>query len=153
MVIKFSGHYLYNLDSKGRISIPSKLREVLSERYTPDKLIITTDLDKCLVAYPLERWIEIEEWIESQHTMKREDKVIFMRRFISPATECELDSQGRILIPQALREYAGLNKEVYIIGLTYKIEIWDRGKWEKLSSNTEELGKSTGILTELGIPI
>ncbi|MEW6410517.1 MAG: division/cell wall cluster transcriptional repressor MraZ [Nitrospirota bacterium] len=151
MVIKFSGHYLYNLDSKGRVSIPSKLREVISERYTPDRLIITTDFDKCLVAYPLEKWAEIEEKIESLPTMKREVKV-FMRHFISAATECELDSQGRILIPPALREYAGLNKEVYIIGLTFKIEIWDRGEWEKLSSR-EELEKSEGILADLGVPI
>ncbi len=123
------GRFLHTIDSKGRLSIPMKFREVLTDRYE-EKLIITTDLDPCLVAYPLEEWRLIEEKAKNLPMMQKEVKD-FMRFFYSGAVVCGLDRQGRVLLPPSLREYAKLNRDVTLIGMYNKIEIWDTKKWKE----------------------
>ncbi len=141
----FRGSFEHSVDSKGRVSVPSKFRDILSERYD-GRLVLTMDLDRCLTVYPLEEWERLEEKIKSLPTMQKEVKD-FMRFFFSSATECELDKQGRILIPPALRERAGINKSVTLVGIINKIEIWDNGVWKaRKSENGDKIGEALASL-------
>lgn len=124
----FQGRFIHNIDTKGRISIPAKFREIITERYD-NRLILTNDIEKCIVAYPPEEW---EMYIEKVKALPMKKEVrIYQRHVFSAAMEGELDRQGRILIPPALRDYAGLNKEVCLVGQLNRIEIWDKKEWEK----------------------
>ena len=121
----FYGEYQHSLDAKGRMIVPSKFREGLGEKF-----ILTKGLDECLFAYSLEEWSNLEQKLK---TLPFTDKDVraFVRFFFAGATECELDKQGRILIPQNLRDYAKLEKELYIIGVSTRVEIWEKNKWEE----------------------
>jgi MraZ protein len=104
------------------------------------------DFDKCLTVYPLEEWEKLEEKIKSLPMMKQEVKD-FMRFFFSSATECELDKQGRILIPPVHRERAAISKSVLLVGIMNKIEIWDAGAWEaRNSQNGDKIGEALAAL-------
>ena len=127
----FMGEYEHQLDAKGRMIIPSKFRYDLNERF-----IITRGLDKCLFGYTLEEWQQIEE--NENLTYDKKDARKFMRMFFSGAIEVELDKQGRINIPQNLRKYANLTKECTVIGVSNRIEIWDRGTWNEFYEESEE---------------
>lgn len=128
----FSGKYYYTVDPKGRVIIPSPFREIISTNYST-KLYITNDLfDKCLHIYPQEEWIKLEEKVRPLPKTQEEVK-FFMRRVIASAQEIELDKQGRILIPAAQREDAGLNADIVIVGQIDKIELWDRKEWDAVS--------------------
>lgn len=144
----FIGRFRHNIDSKGRVSIPVKFRELLQGRFE-EHLIITSDFDGCLVAYPKDEWQTIAEKAKGLPMMQKEVKD-FMRFFYSGAVECMLDKQGRILVPPELREYAGLNKEVILIGMFNKIEIWDIAKWREMeqaaSSNFAKISESMASL-------
>lgn len=109
--------------------MPSKFREGLGERF-----IITKGLDDCLFAYSLNEWTNLEAKLR---TLPFTDKDVraFIRFFFAGATECEVDKQGRILIPQNLREHAGFLKDIYVIGVSTRVEIWDKSKWENYSSD------------------
>lgn len=132
------------------MSIPVKFREVLTERYE-ERLIVTTDSDDCLVAYPPEEWRLFEEKLRKLSTMKKEVKD-FMRVFYSNAEECPLDKQGRILIPPALRAHARCNKEVVLIGGSNKIEIWDIKVWkQKEIQLRQDYGNLSEALSGLGL--
>lgn len=133
-IYRFIGHHSYNLDNKGRVSIPSDFREVLSDRYD-ERLVLMKHYDRCLVAHPLEEWQKLDEKITS---LPASDPMVtkFLRNFYSSAKVCELDRQGRILIPPALKTYAGLSREVIIIGMSNKIELWDLETWNR--ENPEE---------------
>lgn len=140
----FRGEHHYNLDAKGRLSIPAELRKVLVDNYE-EKVILTKDsADGYLVAYPFEEWRIIEEKLQGLPTTNPAVKK-YIRMVFSAAVECELDKQGRILIPPALREYAGLSREAVIIGAFNKIEVWDRDRYLQnnvISQNElEELSK------------
>ena len=125
----FSGKYYYTIDPKGRVIIPSPFREIISSNYST-KLYITSDLsDKCLHVYPQEEWSRIEEKVRLLPKSQEEVK-FFMRRVIASAQEVELDKQGRILVPAAHREDAGLNSDIVIVGQIEKIELWDRKEWD-----------------------
>lgn len=124
----FKGSFQFTIDAKGRVSIPSRFREILAERYE-EKLVVTNDLDKCLVAFPFEEWSLIEQKIRDLPSSAPDVKA-FMRFIYSRATECELDRQGRVLIPPPLREYAQLKRDVVIVGMGHKMEIWDPSLWE-----------------------
>ena len=140
------GSFEHSVDSKGRVSVPSKFRDVLAERYD-GRLVLTMDLDQCLTAYPLEEWERLEEKIRSLPMMQKEVKD-FMRFVFASASECELDKQGRILIPPPLREKAGINKSVMLVGIINKIEIWDSAVWKaRKSENGDTIGKA---LADLG---
>ena len=128
----FMGEFNNKLDTKGRMIVPSKFREDLSEQF-----VITRGLDKCLFGYTHEEWSRIEEKMKSLPLTKRDARK-FMRLFFSGATVVEVDKQGRINIPQNLRTYAGLSKDCTIIGVSSRIEIWDSEEWSDFYSDSEE---------------
>ncbi|HYA40166.1 MAG TPA: division/cell wall cluster transcriptional repressor MraZ [Syntrophobacteraceae bacterium] len=124
---KFRGRSSARLDAKGRLRIPTKFREVLQKHYT-DALIVTK-LEECLVAYPPEKWDELES---KAATLSQFNSVhrSFVRRFVSGAEECEFDAHGRILIPPMLRQDAHPDSEVILVGMLWSIEIWNKGAYE-----------------------
>lgn len=124
----FLGRHNLTLDTKGRLSIPAKFREVLAAMY--GNQVILTGLDQCIVVYPLPEWQKFEEKARQLPSLKR-DVRNFFRGFYSAASECALDRQGRVLIPPQLREYAGLDREVVLVGIANKMEIWSKERWEE----------------------
>ncbi len=129
----FLGKYYYALDPKGRIIIPAPLRDIIFKKYNNSKLYITNAaFDKCLHIYPLEEWSKLEEKIKSLPRME-EAVNYFLRRVIASVLECEIDKQGRILIPYEHRQDAGINNEVVIVGQLDKIEIWDKVEWDTVT--------------------
>ena len=128
----FMGEFNHQLDTKGRMIVPAKFRDSLSENF-----VITRGLDKCLFGYTLDEWQKIEEKLKSLPITKKDARK-FMRLFFSGATEVEIDKQGRINIPQNLREYAGLSKECTVIGVSNRIEIWDKNGWNQFYEDTED---------------
>lgn len=149
----FKGRYAHTLDSKGRLSIPSKFREVLSDYQ--EEVLILTNFDTCLLGFTPEEWRLLEEKIRGQSmfsTMLRKDMRAFVRYFFSGAAECPLDRQGRVLIPPSLREFAGLKKEVVLLGLANRIEIWSGEKWGSfLSESQENFEEIAAKLSDLGM--
>jgi len=119
----FLGEYQHSLDAKGRIIVPSKFREELGARF-----ITTKGLDNCLFLYPMEEWKIIEEKLRAL-PFTRADVRSFARFFFAGASELEIDRQGRILLPPNLREYAGIEKDLTIIGVGARVEIWANEKW------------------------
>ncbi len=141
----FRGSFEHTVDSKGRVSVPSKFRDIIADRYE-GRLVLAMDFDQCLTVYPLEEWETLEEKIKALPMMKQEVKD-FMRFFFSSATECELDKQGRILIPPPHREHAGIAKNVMMVGIMNKIEIWDAKAWEaRNSQNGDKIGEALAAL-------
>lgn len=128
----FIGEYRHNLDAKGRLILPAKFRSCLGER-----CIATRGLDHCLFVFPLEEWQGMEEKLRNLPLTKKEARA-FSRFFFSGATECELDGQGRVLLPPSLREYAHISKEVAIIGVSSRIEIWAADHWDEYCAGAEE---------------
>jgi MraZ protein len=144
------GEYRHTLDPKGRLSIPGKLKEALVNG-AHEVLIVTKDFDACLVAYPPEEWKRILEKTKG-FPMTSTHVKSFNRHVIAPAMECPLDKQGRILIPPSLRSYAKLNKEVVVLGMHYKIEIWDRKRWkEKEEQINQSADEISSALASLGL--
>lgn len=135
------GTYSHNIDAKGRMNFPTKLRESLG-----DSFIITRGLDGCLFVYSREEWAVMEEKISSMPLSKGKN---VQRFFFSNAAEIEADKQGRILIPAHLREYAGLDKDVMVIGAVNRAEIWDKDRWNKLNDSFSE-DMLTEAMDELG---
>jgi MraZ protein len=130
----FHGKYYYSLDPKGRIVIPAPLREVILSTYNNSKLYITNaDFDKCLQVYPVDEWAKLQDKVRS---LPKSDEAVkyFMRRVIASATECELDKQGRILIPYELRVDAGIASDIVMVGLLDKIELWDKSSWDAVTN-------------------
>lgn len=119
------GEYEHTIDTKGRVIIPAKFRTELGERF-----VLTKGFDGCLYGYSLEEWKNIEEKIKTLPLITGKDARNFTRFFFSSAIECELDSQGRILVSQGLRAFAELEKELVIIGVSSRIEIWAKSKWQ-----------------------
>lgn len=126
------GEYNHNIDSKGRLILPSKFRTELGDRF-----IVTKGFDGCLYGYSVAEWKNIEEKIKTLPLVTGKDARNFTRFFFSSAIECEIDSQGRILISQSLREFAKLQKEVVIIGVSSRIEIWSKQKWDEYNNEQD----------------
>ena len=124
------GEYEHSLDVKGRLIMPAKLRQDIGETF-----IITKGLDGCLFVFSQNEWNNFEEKLKSLPLSDKNARN-FVRFFLSGATECEIDKQGRFLIAGKLREVAKLDKDVTIIGAGTRIEIWDKAKWEE--HNSEE---------------
>ena len=141
----FNGEFSHTMDIKGRVAIPVKYRDDLGEEF-----ILTKGLDKCLVLYPLTDWSELEKKLEKLSIADSNSR--FYRRFFSAgATTCILDKQGRILIPQNLREYAGLDKDVTIIGAINTVEIWDTCQYnEFMDKNLGNMESIAVRMAELG---
>ncbi len=131
----FRGRYEHTIDSKGRVSLPAKYREILSSNYN-DRLIIT-NFDSCLVAYPYEEWLHLEERFK-QLSILDEEVQTFMHYFISGATECTIDKLGRMLIPPTLRKHAFLERDFVFVGMITRIQIWDKNLWEKKFIEAQE---------------
>lgn len=127
----FMGEYHHTIDAKGRIIMPSKMRDDLGESF-----IVTRGLDGCLFIYPKEHWNTIINKYKELPDTK--DKRQFMRIFLSGATICEYDKQGRINIPNPLIQYADLRKDCIIIGLDERLELWSKERWENFISDNEE---------------
>ncbi|MFZ7104943.1 MAG: division/cell wall cluster transcriptional repressor MraZ [Peptococcaceae bacterium] len=127
----FMGEYQHNIDDKGRLIMPAKFRDELG-----DKFVVTKGLDGCLFVYPMEEWKVLEGKLRNLPFTKSDARA-FARFFFSGATECELDKQGRILLPPNLREHAQLQKDTFIIGVSSRLEIWSKEVWEAYSSQTE----------------
>lgn len=128
----FTGEYQHTLDGKGRVIVPSRLRESLGDRF-----MITRGLDHCLFVYPNVEWVRMEQKMK-QLPVTRRDSRAFMRLFFSGAMEVEADKQGRVLIPQNLREYAGIEKEVMFIGVSNRVEIWSEPAWKEYFGEADE---------------
>lgn len=128
----FMGEYKHNVDTKGRMIVPAKFREELG-----DTFVVTRGLDKCLFAYPMDEWKVIENKLK-QLPLTKKDARAFTRFFFSGAIECEVDKQGRINIPQTLRNYAVLEKECVVIGVSERVEIWANDKWQDYVEESEE---------------
>ncbi len=117
------GEYEHTLDAKGRVSMPAKLRRDMGEAF-----IVTKGLDGCLFAFSQEEWMNFETKLKSLPLSDKNARN-FVRFFLAGATECELDKQGRFLIPANLRKDANLEKEAIIIGVGTRLEIWNKEKW------------------------
>lgn len=145
----FRGRYEYGVDTKGRLAIPAKFREVLGAKF--DERLIVTHFDQCLWAYPVPVWQELEKKIAALPQFQEEVKAL-QRVFVSAASECPLDKQGRILLPPTLREYAGLQKEAVLVGMTQRIEIWSKDRWQKVFEESQKtLEMKPDKLAELGL--
>ncbi|NLZ93445.1 MAG: division/cell wall cluster transcriptional repressor MraZ [Firmicutes bacterium] len=126
----FMGEYQHTIDSKGRLIMPAKFREELG-----DSFVLTRGLDNCLFVYPLPEWTALEQKLKAL-PFTRSDARAFTRFFFSGAAECELDKQGRVLIPNNLREHAKLQKDVVVIGVSSRVEIWSAEVWQQYSEET-----------------
>lgn len=118
-----TGEYQHSLDNKGRIFIPAKLRDELGEVF-----FVTLSMDRCLCAYSKENWQSLSEKVNAMPYVKQRK----MRPLFAHAARCELDAQGRALIPQSLRDYAGLVKNVTVVGCNNHAELWDSEAWKSI---------------------
>lgn len=128
----FMGEYHHNVDAKGRLIVPVKFREELGEVF-----ILTRGLDQCLFGYPMSEWKVIEEKIKG-FPLTKKDARAFTRFFFSGATECEIDKQGRINIATPLVNYAKLEKECVVLGVSNRIEIWSKDIWNDYFSESAD---------------
>jgi MraZ protein len=128
----FMGEYQHSIDEKGRMIIPSKFREELGTEF-----ILTRGLDQCVFGYPLSEWKVIEEKLKALPFTKKDARA-FTRFFFSGAAECQLDKQGRVNIVSPLRDYAKLEKDCVVIGVSNRIEIWSKSVWEEYFSKSED---------------
>lgn len=139
----FRGRFVHTLDSKGRVSIPTKFREILRAKY--DGHLIITNWDRCLLTYPSEEWKKIEKRLSILPGFGGDERSC-QRFFMSGATECTIDPQGRVLIPPSLREYAELDKEVVFVGMITGFEVWSKQRWDeemkRLQGNLEKIGNA-----------
>jgi len=132
----FYGEFKHTLDRKQRIIIPAKFREALKEHYV-ERFFITRGLDKCLFMFAEDEWKAQEQKFKSISFTKSESRK-FNRLYFSGASEMIPDKQGRILIPSYLKDYAEIKKEVYIIGVSNRIEIWSHELWEEYYSKSKD---------------
>ena len=142
----FIGEYSYNIDNKGRLSIPSKFRAQLKKG-----AVVTRGLDNCLFLYPREEWAKLAKKLAAL-PISQKDARAFARLMLAGAMDVEIDSQGRIILPSYLREYAVLKSNAVIAGLYTRLEIWDKTKWNRYKQSAER--GSTDIaehLSELGV--
>ena len=140
------GEYQHNLDPKKRLAVPAKLRTEIGA-----KAVITRGLDSCLFVYPIKEWEVLAQKL-SQLPMGQENNRSFVRLMLSGAQEVEMDNLGRILIPDYLKNYAGLEKETVIAGVFNRLEIWNKASWNKYKENIEkDTDKLAERLGDLGV--
>ena len=140
-----------NIDEKGRLAVPTRYRAELRE-CCDQQLVLTVSPDKCLLLYPLPEWEDIERKLSKLSSLDKKVKRL-QRLLIGHATECEMDSQGRVLIAEPLRNFAGLEKRVVLVGQGNKFEIWDEDTWNQSrdewldEENLDELSPELGSLS------
>lgn len=139
----FRGEYNHTIDTKGRLIVPAKFREILGESF-----VITKGLEGCLSIYNQEGWKDLEEQLSSLPSNRDTRQIV--RFFSAGAADVELDKQGRILIPANLREFAGLDKDVVLTGVIGHIEVWDKERWEgeTVFDNMEDVAER---VSEMGL--
>lgn len=141
----FIGEYQHAIDNKNRMIIPSKFREELGAKF-----VITKGLDGCLYAYTMEEWKIMEDKLKKL-PLTSKDARAFVRFFFSGANEVEPDKQGRVLIPQNLLEYAAIEKEIVSIGVSTRIEIWSKARWDEYNNSDVNFDEIAEKMSELGI--
>ncbi len=150
----FYGKYYYTLDVKGRILIPPAVKEILSSNYSLKLVFVNDAFDHCLCAYPVDEWNRLMDKVKEMPQTLDAVKY-YMRRVIGSAVECEIDKQGRVLIPSALRTDSGLNSEAVLIGQGNKIEVWDKKEFEGVADpskfDIEALKEHKDRLSNLGL--
>ena len=142
----FMGEYNHTIDAKGRLIVPSKFREQLGNEF-----VVTKGLDGCLFVYDNQEWSAFEEKLKALPLMNKESRK-FVRFFLAGAANVEVDKQGRILIPSVLREFAELDKDVVLVGVANRIEIWSKEKWEA-ASEYDDMEEIAEHMSELGMMI
>lgn len=149
----FRGRYEHAIDGKGRTSLPSRFREVLATR-GESRLVLTTGLEPCLVAYPMNEWIAFEDRLAKLPQF--DPSVAMLRRiYVSGAVECEVDKVGRILIPSTLRDHAALDRDAVWAGMGHHIELWAKDRFESLRdaalADEDKKAAMARRLAELGL--
>ena len=144
----FMGEYNHTIDPKGRLIIPAKFREALG-----DEFVVTKGLDGCLFVYANKEWNNFEEKLRTLPLTNKNARQ-FTRFFLAGAAACEVDKQGRILIPQVLREFAKLEKDVVLVGVASRIEIWSKEVWEEsISTYDTDMDEVAENMENLGFSI
>lgn len=141
----FIGQFQHSLDQKGRLIIPSKFREKLGQSF-----VLTKGLDGCLFVYPRDEWTVLEQKLKTL-PFTQKDARAFIRFFFAGAVETDMDKQGRILIPPQLREHAHIEKDVVIIGVSNRVEIWSQEQWEVYSVKAAQSYEDIAETLDLGI--
>ena len=143
----FMGEYNHTVDAKGRLIVPSKFREQLG-----DEFVITKGLDNCLFVYDNSEWAALEEKLRALPITNTAGRK-FSRFLLGSAATCEVDKQGRILLPPVLREYANLTKDVVLVGVLSRVEIWDKDRWQENTYDEDEMDEIAEHMADLGFSI
>ena len=143
-----TGEFNHSIDAKGRLIIPSKFREILGEDF-----VITKGLDGCLFLYPANEWKIFEEKLRTLPLTNKNART-FTRFFLGSAVDGGLDNQGRVLISSDLRNFSGLDKEVVLVGVLDRVEIWDKAKWDENNTEVEDnMDDIAAHMEDLGLSI
>ena len=142
----FMGEYNHTIDAKGRLIIPAKFRELLGTEF-----VLTRGLDGCLFIYPVDEWKAFEQKLRALPLTNKNART-FSRFFVAGAAMCELDRQGRVLGPQTLREFAGLEKDVVLTGNLDRIEVWSKEKWSE-NCDYDDMNEIAESMQDMGIVI
>ena len=142
----FMGEYNHTIDAKGRLIIPAKFRELLGTEF-----VLTRGLDGCLFIYPVDEWKAFEQKLRALPLTNKNART-FSRFFVAGAAMCELDRQGRVLVPQTLREFAGLEKDVVLTGNLDRIEVWSKEKWSE-NCDYDDMNEIAESMQDTGIVI
>lgn len=142
----FMSEYNHTVDTKGRLIVPSKFREQLG-----DEFVVTKGMDGCLFVYANEDWNAFEQKLTSLPLINKEARK-FARFFLAGAAQVEVDKQGRILLPANLRQFAGLEKDVVLVGVGSRIEIWSRENWENMDADSD-MDDIAATMESLGLTI
>jgi MraZ protein len=132
----FYGEYHHSIDKKGRIIIPSQFREVMKTHFI-ERLYVTRGLDRCLFIFPEDEWRKQEQNFKSMSFTKKDARE-FTRLFFSGAYEASADVQGRVLLPQNLKQYAQIERDIVVIGVSSRMEIWARKNWEEFARTVKD---------------
>lgn len=138
----FIGEYAHSIDDKGRLAVPKKFRPVLAKG-----AVVTRGFDMCLFLYTKEEWKKLAEKLANLPFSQANTRA-FARHMLAGAMDVELDKQGRVVLPEYLRRFAGLKKEIVVAGLYNRLELWDRDKWASYSAKAEE--NSNDIAEQMG---
>ncbi|MGN0438945.1 MAG: division/cell wall cluster transcriptional repressor MraZ [Lachnospiraceae bacterium] len=144
MSASFKGEYSHSVDSKGRMIVPSKFREELGVSF-----VIARGMDRCINAYPKDEWEKYTSWLETFPEINKNARK-FTRAVFSSAFDCEIDNQGRINIPAKLREFAGITKDVTVIGFGNKVEIWSKEVYDLEHSDDDDLDELASGFGDFG---
>ncbi len=142
----FMSEYNHTIDTKGRLIIPAKFRDVLGQEF-----VVSKGMDGCLFVYANDDWKAFEQKLTELPLINKEARQ-FARFFLAGAAQVELDKQGRILLPANLREFAGLDKDVVLVGVGSRVEIWSRDKWEHMGEDVD-MDAITASMEALGLTI